>query len=229
MLDLSGLPTYTVGDAASKTAIVVLADVFGFDCGRHFNIADQLASLGFYVVMPDLFHGDRLTWADIGQPRFMEFINSHPHTKWAADMDSVYAHLKEKGSPKTGLMGFCWGSWAIFHESARGAPIVSGVNFHPSLGIEGIFERDPVALAEKCAVPQLLLPCKDDPEMVQEGGGVWKALQAKPFGSQCEIHKYEDNNHGFVSQGDVSKPETARDVEDAVKRAIAFLEKTVRA
>lgn len=43
----------------SKVAILMLHDIFGMDCGRHFGVADSfMEATGATVIMPDLFRGD---------------------------------------------------------------------------------------------------------------------------------------------------------------------------
>eukprot|EP00472_Partenskyella_glossopodia_P008566 CAMPEP_0197514902 /NCGR_PEP_ID=MMETSP1318-20131121/199_1 /TAXON_ID=552666 /ORGANISM="Partenskyella glossopodia, Strain RCC365" /LENGTH=256 /DNA_ID=CAMNT_0043063121 /DNA_START=50 /DNA_END=820 /DNA_ORIENTATION=+ len=225
------LDCYTVGEA-KKGAIIVLPDVFGWQSGRHKAICDQFALEGYYAIMPDLFHGDRLFFKDIGKPRMGEFINTWKVEKWTPDMDTVYKHLAEKKiSPdSTGMIGFCWGSWGIYHESGRcgGKNFASGANFHPSLVIEKMLGSSIDELAQKATTPMLMAPCKGDPEEVQAKGSVSEILAKKEFGSKCEYHPFPEMAHGFVSQGDLSVKEIAKEVDNAMKAATAFFAKTLK-
>uniref|UniRef100_A0A0G4I3T4 Dienelactone hydrolase domain-containing protein n=1 Tax=Chromera velia CCMP2878 TaxID=1169474 RepID=A0A0G4I3T4_9ALVE len=225
--EIEGVKTYIVGEP-SKNAVFVIADVFGYDSGRHFGIADQLADEGYYVVMPDLFEGDRLTFADLGTPRLGEFIMKFKPNVWQPLADKIYAHLAAKGAQKIGAIGFCWGCWAIFHESSRGK-LACGVNCHPSLRIESMMGGDVEALTEQVQAPMLMFPCQDDPENTQPDGSVMKILKGKKFGDACDCFRFGEQNHGFVSQGDLSVPATARDVEEAMKRTVAFFKGTLPA
>lgn len=105
---------YITGNTDKKRAVVVIPDVFGAKSGRHHTIADMLAEKGYYVVMPDVFRGDRLYMKDMGEDktRLYEFLKLWVPGKWQPDMDKVWAHLAEKGIEKTACFGFCWGCWA---------------------------------------------------------------------------------------------------------------------
>eukprot|EP01004_Peranema_trichophorum_P007564 NODE_6340_length_897_cov_26.742894_g5748_i0.p1 GENE.NODE_6340_length_897_cov_26.742894_g5748_i0~~NODE_6340_length_897_cov_26.742894_g5748_i0.p1 ORF type:complete len:250 (+),score=43.90 NODE_6340_length_897_cov_26.742894_g5748_i0:58-807(+) len=222
--EIEGIKTYVSGSPSEK-AIIVVADILGFESGRHKGIADQFAGQGYHVVLPDFFGGDKCTFEDFGKPRMMEFLAFHKPESFAPRFDVIYKYLSSQGSKKIGMIGFCWGCWAIFNESARGSPFHGGVNCHPSLRIEEIQQRSVDALAEKVTNPQLLFPCADDPENVGEGGSVISILKGKTFGELCSVHRFTENNHGFVSQGDVSNPAVSRDVEIVMKQASEFFAK----
>merc|ERR1712025_870664 len=123
------------------------------------------------------------------------------------------------------MIGFCWGSWAVFKESERGSPFCCGVNCHPSLKIEEMLGGSVEKMAEKVQAPMLMCPCDGDPECVQPGGSVDKILQAKSFGKQCSFNPFLEQKHGFVTQGDLTNKSTARDVEIAMTKATEFFSK----
>lgn len=222
------LDAYITGEAhaGNGKAVVVIHDIFGWQSGRHMNIADQLAdSLEALVIIPDLYHGDKLEMADLGTPRLGEFLKEWAPEKWTPDMDTIYAFLAEKKSnTKVALMGFCWGSWAVARESARNAPIVCGVNAHPSWAIEGMYEGSPTELGAAINHPQLVMACKDDPDGVKPGGEAMKAMLGKfEKADVCKTHVFEESNHGFVSQGDLTDKVTLRDVTVAMQMAETFI------
>eukprot|EP00470_Lotharella_oceanica_P007825 CAMPEP_0170185182 /NCGR_PEP_ID=MMETSP0040_2-20121228/35851_1 /TAXON_ID=641309 /ORGANISM="Lotharella oceanica, Strain CCMP622" /LENGTH=253 /DNA_ID=CAMNT_0010431503 /DNA_START=18 /DNA_END=779 /DNA_ORIENTATION=+ len=230
-IKLGDLSCYEIGEA-KKGAVVVIADIFGLASGRHKGICDELAEKGYYVIMPDLYHGDKCEFADLGTEKLPAFLKKWKPEAWRPDMDAVYKHLEEKKLPpkSIGLMGFCWGCWAIWHESARvGEKFAAGVNFHPSIAIEKVFGRTIDDLAKKLKNPMLMCPCKGEPEEVLENGSGHKIMLKKDFGKACEFISFLDMQHGFVSQGDVSKKEIKDNVTKALDGALTFLGKVVSA
>lgn len=51
-----GLPIYSVGTPGGP-AIIVSYDIFGLDGGRTKLVCDQFSEAGFFVVLPDYYHG----------------------------------------------------------------------------------------------------------------------------------------------------------------------------
>lgn len=72
---------------------------------------------------------------------------------------------------------------------------VCGVNCHPSLGLEGFFDRDPAALADKVTVPQLLLSSGNEPEYARAGGAVENKLKANK--TTVKVVDFGDMKHGW--------------------------------
>eukprot|EP01084_Bolivina_argentea_P172006 297965_1 len=105
------------------------------------------------------------------------WLKGRPFDSIAPMLDTAVSHMKAKGVAKFGQIGFCWGSWVIFHDAARRGGASCGVSVHPSTKLETwAFERSQEELAAKVKSPQLLFPCKDDPDNVQPGGSVIAAL-----------------------------------------------------
>ena len=48
-------------------------------------------------------------------------------------------------------------------------------------------------------------------------------LKKKPFGVELKV--YEELLHGYMPRGDLSDPVQGKAIEDAMQRAMAFLEK----
>lgn len=226
-INLDGLDAYVAGleHAGTGKAVVVFADVFGSKSGRHANIADQVAeSLKAVVVLPDLFHGDKIEFSDLATPRLGEFIGTWSCEKWQPDMDKVYAYLGEKGNAaNVGLMGFCFGAWMIYRESARGAPIKCCVSAHPAWGAEGAHGGTPASLAAQIQHPQLTMPCSDDPEDCHPDKELVQILSKKECAKTNQHHLFTEQNHGFLSQGDLSVEALARDVKVAMDLTQEFM------
>jgi dienelactone hydrolase len=210
--NLGDLPIYTSG-SPGDAAILVWPEVFGWE-GRLKNICDQLASEGYFVVMPDHMRGE--TMATGGQG----FLK-----KWA-DYDSVTGrditekllpYLKQNGVTKIGAIGFCWGAWVVHRASAAGVPLLCGACCHPSVRLENMADGpwDEMALAEKVRCPMLMAAAGNDPENVKEGGAVSDILMRR-FPTSV-IRSFPAQQHGWVSRGDVTDDAVASGVRDALQ------------
>mmetsp|Transcript_28803 Transcript_28803/g.72480 ORF Transcript_28803/g.72480 Transcript_28803/m.72480 type:complete len:257 (-) Transcript_28803:16-786(-) len=225
-----GLQGYVAVPAApTDKAVILVPDIFGPNSGRTKNIADQFSEEGYLTVIPDIFRGD-----DYPEAEFAQFGEKGPG--WAAKFDhalikrelaKVVQFVQARGAKRVGMMGFCWGNWAIFvalAEASVGSAVQAVVGPHPSLQLEPwVFKGDPVVLAQ--AVPDtvavLLLPAANDPDFVKEGGGVVAALQH----ADSRAATFADMQHGWVNRGDVSKEEVARDVRKALEMASDYFKK----
>lgn len=56
-ITLAGLPTYAVGDEASKRIVIFGHDIFGWKFVNTRLLADEYAARGFRVLVPDLYDG----------------------------------------------------------------------------------------------------------------------------------------------------------------------------
>ncbi|KAJ4769244.1 alpha/beta-Hydrolases superfamily protein [Rhynchospora pubera] len=128
--NFGGLKAYIAGSFdASKPAIVLVSDVFGFDAPNLRALADKVAESGFYVVVPDFLYGDPMPPNDFSQ--FPAWIQKHGTEKGYEDAKSVIKSLKEKGASAIGAAGFCWGAKVVV-ELAKSGDIKAGVLLHPS-------------------------------------------------------------------------------------------------
>lgn len=199
---------YLSGDKTSKRVLVLQADIFAFTSGRHTSICDFFASKGYYVIMPDYFEQDRVG-AD-----FVTFIKKHPIEDIQRVLDQVYEKHIHAEVESVMMMGFCLGCWVIFQESQRDVlkgKFKFGVNFHPSVQIEGMFGRETDVLCRAIKHPMMLVPTNGDHEAVQPGSYLQKEASY-----DVEIFDYTHQEHGFVSQGDTDK-------DEKLKKDVLFL------
>jgi len=208
------MDVYKVG--SGRTAVVVLADIFGIRSGRHIGICDHFASvLECTVFAPDLFKGERFESVDL-----KTFCMKFPPSSVTADLDKLYAEsLPNESYDKIVILGFCWGSWIVYHEGARmkDERIVCGVNFHPSLRLEGFFGGDTKSLSNRNQIPQLLFPCSDDPENIKSG------IKCELQENLATIHLCDQVKHGFSSQGDITDPVVKENCEKVFRIAENYI------
>ncbi|XP_024040860.1 endo-1,3;1,4-beta-D-glucanase isoform X2 [Citrus clementina] len=122
---LGGLDTYVTGSPDSKLAALLISDIFGYEAPNLRKLADRVAAAGFYVAVPDFFHGD--PHVDGGRP-LQEWINDHGVDKGFEEAKPLIQALKCKGITATGAVGFCWGAVQL----AKREFIQAAVLLHPS-------------------------------------------------------------------------------------------------
>jgi dienelactone hydrolase len=125
-----GLKAYLAGSDGAKAAVVLVSDVFGFESPNLRKIADKVALFGYFVVVPDFFHGDPFAPDNAERP-IPVWLKSHTAEKGFEEAKPVIAALKEKGISKVGAAGYCWGAKVVV-ELAKANEIQTAVVLHPS-------------------------------------------------------------------------------------------------
>ncbi|KAL6990001.1 carboxymethylenebutenolidase [Sarracenia purpurea var. burkii] len=54
----SSLKSYVSGDSDSRLTVILISDIVGYEAPKLRKPADKVASVGFYVVVPDFLYGD---------------------------------------------------------------------------------------------------------------------------------------------------------------------------
>jgi len=72
--DFGGQKAYVAGSAEAKVAVVLVSDAFGFEAPKLREIADKVASDGYFVVVPDFLHGDPY---QPNNPNPLQWLQSH--------------------------------------------------------------------------------------------------------------------------------------------------------
>ncbi|XP_062232542.1 endo-1,3;1,4-beta-D-glucanase-like [Phragmites australis] len=123
-----GLEAYVTGSGHDASRAVILgSDYYGFQAPKLRKIADQVADLGYFVVVPDLLHGD--PYKD--GVSFAEWLKTHSPVDAAEKVKPLIAALKTKGK-MVGVAGYCWGA-KVAVELAKTAEIQAVVISHPAL------------------------------------------------------------------------------------------------
>ncbi|XP_031489633.1 endo-1,3;1,4-beta-D-glucanase-like [Nymphaea colorata] len=110
------------------------------------NLADKIAASGFFVVVPDYFHGDSYASEKGSIPDFLE---NHGPEKGFEDTKPLIAYLKSQGISSIRVGGICRGG-KVVAELGKTEEIQAAVMFHPSLvTIDDIKEaKVPTAILE---------------------------------------------------------------------------------
>jgi dienelactone hydrolase len=223
----SDLNAYVVGSADAGAAIIVVYDIFGFNSGRTKEICDQLADEGYLVILPDFFRGVERSENDLPTGlcllcklfTFIPWIRSH---SWArgleTDVQTTISWLQSKHKvTSVGMLGFCWGSYAVHHASASGN-IACGASCHPSTEMIAKLNGEKMStIMGDVACPQMCLPAGNDKAAFKEGQEAQQILASKSFSDQCIFQSFPKSKHGWVPRGNIEVPEVKADVDAAMK------------
>ncbi|KAJ0558046.1 putative dienelactone hydrolase, alpha/Beta hydrolase [Helianthus annuus] len=183
---IGGLTSYTAGSPASKLAVILLSDIYGYEAPKLRQIAEKVAAAGFYVVVPDFFYGDPY----VSDMEISSWFPNHPPAKGCEDARKVVADLKAKGASAVGAAGFCWGGITVSKMSAYGE-IEAAVILHP-----GPLSEDDIQATK---VPTAILGAEFDdhapPEQMKKLGEI---LSAKPVDNFVKI--YPGVVHGWSTR-----------------------------
>jgi len=220
---LDGLDVYVTGDVANKAKTVVyVTDIFGFQLNNARLLADEIASNGFYVVMPDLFKNDSIDGELLLKIAPRASLPERSTIQAGLDQTVVMASLgpwlvrqreavikpllesfvtelrKDAAIKKVGATGYCWGgrySILLTHNLVDAA-----VACHPSfLGVpadlEGIKAPVSIAVGDKDGMYS---------DADQEATKKFFAEQLTPKGIDTDFQLYVDQVHGFAVRGDIN-------------------------
>ena len=230
-IDLNGLKCYTNNGAAdNKKSVIVFYDIFGYDGGRTKQLCDQIASAGYYVILPDIYHGEAWPADKPIDGKLMEWLKNFPwNSHIDTDVAKVMTHLTSQGvDGSVGCLGFCAGAFSVFHLCQQGGGVKCGASCHPSVQIGSLFDETPEGLAGEIKCPQLVYSAGNDlPTYKPEPAGeVYQVLQKK-FGNDRgnDFKEFSDMTHGWVSRGDISDPKIAEQVSIAMDGVLNFFSK----
>ncbi|CAN1807356.1 unnamed protein product [Linum perenne] len=114
---LGGLDSYVTGSPDSKSAVILISDVYGYEAPNLRKLADKIAAAGYFVVVPDFLYGDPYV-PDNAERGIYVWIKDHAAAKGFEDAKPVIESLKSKAK--------------VVVELAKGSYINAGVLLHPS-------------------------------------------------------------------------------------------------
>ncbi|CAN8268663.1 unnamed protein product [Cochlearia groenlandica] len=127
---LGGLDAYISGSPHSKSCVLLVSDVFGYEAPNLRAVADKVAVSGYYVVVPDYFFGDSFDPSNQDRTIYV-WLKDHGPDKGFEDTKPLLEAIKSKGVTAIGAAGMCWGAKVVV-ELSKQELIQAGVLLHPS-------------------------------------------------------------------------------------------------
>lgn len=111
--------------------MLIVTDVIGHKFVNVQLIADQFAANGYFVVMPDLFHGDAIPLNRPADFDFMAWRGKHPVQRVTPIVEAAIKEMKKLGVKTIGAVGYCFGAKYVVRHLKPGE-IDAGYVAHPS-------------------------------------------------------------------------------------------------
>ncbi|KAJ4831165.1 hypothetical protein Tsubulata_025736 [Turnera subulata] len=143
VIELGGVMAYVTAPSPSNPAIFLASDVYGYEAPKLRKLADKIAAAGFYVVVPDFFHGEPF----VPGMRLSDWMSPRRTADGIEVAKSVVNALRSKGVSTIGAAGFCWGAKLVV-ELAKSSYVQAAVLLHPTfVTVDDIKEvRAPIAV-----------------------------------------------------------------------------------
>ncbi|KAI3905398.1 hypothetical protein MKW92_027805 [Papaver armeniacum] len=214
--EVGGLQSYVSGCLDSKLGILLVSDVFGFEAPNLRNLADKVAAAGFYVVVPDFFHGDPYT----PDKDLLVWFQSHGTDMGTKEAKAVIEALKVKGVSDIGAAGMCWGG-KVVSELAKSDDLRAIVMMHPALVTVDDIKEIKVPISILGAEVDELCP----PELVKQFEQV---LQTKSDQVPSFVKIFNGVEHGWTVRYDIENKEAVKHAEEAHTDMLEWLSKYVK-
>ncbi|KAK7033096.1 protein AIM2 [Favolaschia claudopus] len=233
---VAGLSTYTVGAADSTQIVIIGTDIFGWKFVNTRLLADEYASHGFRVLVPDLFDGYQIPqWTlsardpvnerptlvqRIARPFSLSimipFVLRNGHSTQTAKLKKLAEQLRqEHAGAKIGFVGFCWGGrYAITLNSLFDASVAA----HPSLvkypaELDGVTKPISFALAPT-----------DHNYDARRGEETENLLKEKGL-TDVEVVVYPGVQHGFTIRADLQNEQKKEARDKAVAQVVEWFQR----
>ncbi|GJJ72285.1 hypothetical protein EMPS_04642 [Entomortierella parvispora] len=218
--------TYRTGPKTATTGIIGVYDVMGYHpTGIQFFDRLAVAHGGFQVSVPNFFYKTNKVPPELfgDRPKLMEWLGANGSYGAPSHVDSVIhaavEDLRKDGCTHFVIYGQCWGALKALEAAAdEKMPFLAAGGPHPSMMTEELMKN------ARC--PVILLPAKDDPDMVP----LVAIANEKNTKIKSEQHRFPTVQHGWTGgRGDWSNPEQKKCAEEAIHLLATFTNKVVEA
>lgn len=201
---LGALNAYIVGSPNSKSSVLLVSDVFGYEAPNLRKLADKVAAAGYFVVVPDFLNGEPYNPENPDRPLPI-WIKDHGTDKGFEDAKPIIEAIKSKGVSSVGAAGFCWGA-KVVAELAKSRLIQAAVLLHPSfVSVDDIKAVD---------IPYSILGAEIDrlspPELVRQFEEILSAKSAPSF-----VKIFPKVSHGWTVRYSPEDAEAVKAAEEA--------------
>ncbi|KAH1228795.1 Endo-1,3;1,4-beta-D-glucanase [Glycine max] len=93
---LGGLNSYLSG-SPNSIAIFLISDIYGYEAPNLRNIVDKVVAVGYYVIVPDFFHGDPYNPENASRSTPI-WLKDHGRDKGSEATESIIEALKSKAA-----------------------------------------------------------------------------------------------------------------------------------
>ncbi|TVU19300.1 hypothetical protein EJB05_35441, partial [Eragrostis curvula] len=193
--------------------LLLPSDGVGSSDAHHPKIADQVADLGYFVVVPDLLHGDPYKEGI----SFSEWLKTHSPAD-AAEKVIELIYVLRKTEKTVGVGGYCWGA-KVAVELAKTGKIQAVAIAHPALvTVDDIKEV-------KCPIEVLggEYDSLSPPKLVHQ---FESALEQK--GTDHLVKIFPRVPHGFACRYNSSDPFAVKTAEEARIDMISWFNKHLK-
>ncbi|KAF5738606.1 hypothetical protein HS088_TW13G01507 [Tripterygium wilfordii] len=215
---LGGLDSYVNGSVDSKLAVILVADVFGYEAPKLRKLADKVAAAGFYVLVPDYFHGDPLVLENTQRP-WQDWIKDHSTVKAFEETKPLIEALKGKGISAIGAAGFCWGAKVVV-DLAKTQLIQAAVLLHPSF-----VDEDDIKGVE---VPMAILGAEFDERWPPELLRKFEVILNAKSGVDSYVKIFFKAAHGWTVRYNSDNEEEVKSAEEAHQNMLDWFAKYVK-
>uniref|UniRef100_A0A093VEC5 Protein AIM2 n=1 Tax=Talaromyces marneffei PM1 TaxID=1077442 RepID=A0A093VEC5_TALMA len=207
---------------STNYAVLILTDVIGHKFNNAQLIADQFAANGYFVFMPDLFHGDPVPLNRGPDFVLAKWLEGHGAERVDPIVEASITELREKYKVKVKIaaVGYCFGAkYVVRHLHPKQNKIDVGYVAHPSFveadelkAIGGPFsisaaETDTIFPTEKRHESEIIL---------------------KETGLPYQINLYSGVVHGFAVRADLSDRVAKYAKENAFLQAVEWFEEYLK-
>ncbi|KAI1638941.1 dienelactone hydrolase [Biscogniauxia mediterranea] len=215
IINIGQISTYVAypADKSTKHAVLILTDVIGHNFINAQLIADEFASNGYFVVMPDLFAGDTVPLNRPEGFNILDWLKNHLPAQTDPIIDAVLTEMRGPlACESIAGVGYCFGGKYVCRYLKPGKLDV-GFTAHPTMvdaaelrGIQG-----PLSIA--AAVKDQVFTTAKRHESEEILGQVDVPYQ---------INIFSDVEHGFAVRCDLSQSRQKFAKEQAFTQAIAW-------